>query len=241
MPERWEQFQDRLGLLELLKVNFDLEHRHEYSEVNGWRIDRHEADLPSEPPGEPIANGSFEAAKSITGLYQFPPPDLITGIFRPDGPLEGRMMLLEARFLWFRFWFGVRITEVTDGTFETEAGRERQWGYSYATLEGHFERGQITFIVAKHLETGSVSFRIASFSQRGSIRNLLHRFGFWVFGRMLQERFVRESLSRMQRLVKEKLVTGMVQTPSTPVITATTGTSDSVIHEKLENTSGLKR
>jgi hypothetical protein len=55
---------------------------------------------------------------------------------------------------------------------------------------------------------------------------------------MLQERFVRESLSRMQRLVKEKLVTGMVQTPSTPV---TNGTGDSVSNEKLEDTSGLKR
>jgi Domain of unknown function (DUF1990) len=235
MPERWEQFQDRLGSLEKLKLNLDLERRHGYSEVGGWRIDRHEADLPSEPPGEPIANGSFEAAKSIASLYQFPPPDLITGIFRPDGPLEGRVMLLEARFLWFQFWFGVRITNVTDGIFETEAGRERQWGYSYATLEGHFERGQITFTVAKHLETGAVSFRIASFSQRGSIRNLFHRFGFWVFGRMLQERFVRESLSRMQLLVNEKPVTGKVQSPSTPV---TNGTGDSVIDEKLENSQG---
>jgi hypothetical protein len=238
MPERWEQFHDRLGLLEKLKLNLDLERRHEYSEVGGWRIDRHEADLPSEPPGEPIANGSFEAAKSITGLYQFPPPDLITGIFRPDGSLEGRVMLLEARFLWFRFWFGVRITNVTDGIFETEAGRERQWGYSYATLEGHFERGQITFTVAKNLETGTVSFRITSFSQRGSIRNLFYRFGFWVFGRMLQERFVRESLSRMQLLVKEKLVMGAVRTPTTPV---TTAPSDSIIHEQPENISGLKR
>ena len=238
MAERWEQFNDRLGSLEKLKFNLDLEHRHEYSEINGWRIDRHEVDLPSELPGEPVIDGSFQAAKSIASLYQFPPPDLITGIFRPDGPLEGRVMLLEARFLWFWFFFGVRITEVTDGIFETQTGREQQWGYSYATLEGHFERGQITFTVAKNLERGNVSFRITSFSQRGLIRNLFYRFGFWLFGRRLQERFVSESLSRMQSLVREKLVTGSVQTPATPVKTAP---GNRVVREKLENISRLNQ
>jgi hypothetical protein len=236
MPERWKQFNDRLGTLEKLKLNLDLERRHEYSEINGWRIDQHEVDLPSEAPGEPALNGSFQAAKSIAGSYQFPPPDLITGIFRPDGPLEGRVMLLEARFLWFWFLFGVRITQVTDGIFETPTGREQRWGYSYATLEGHFERGQITFTVAKNLERGTVTFRITSFSQRGMIRNLFYRFGFWLFGRMLQERFVRESLSRMQLLVQEKLVTGAVQTPSTPV---TDLANNPVVHEQFENISGL--
>ena len=146
-------------------------------------------------------------------------------------------MLLEARFLWFWFLFGVRITQVTDGIFETKTGRERQWGYSYATLEGHFERGQITFTVAKNLECGSVSFRITSFSQRGLIRNLFYRFGFWLFGRGLQKRFVRESLSRMRRLVEEKLMTGRVQTPSTPVSDA----RDPVIREKLEQVSRINR
>jgi Domain of unknown function (DUF1990) len=235
MPKRWERFNDRLGTLEKLNFNLDLEHRHEYSEINGWRIDQHEVDLPSEAPGEPMVNGSFQAAKSIAGLYQFPPPDLITGIFRPDGPLEGRVMLLEARFLWFWFLFGVRITQVTDGIFETNTGREQRWGYSYATLEGHFERGQITFTVAKNLENGTVSFRITSFSQRGLIRNLFYRFGFWLFGRTLQERFVRESLSRMQLLVQEQLVTGQVQTPSPAVPNA----HIPVVNEKPKNISRL--
>ena len=239
MPERWEQFNDRLGTLEKLNFNLDLEHRHGYSEINGWRIDQHEVDLPSETPGEPVQNGSFRAAKSITALYQFPPPDLITGIFRPDGPLEGRVMLLEARFLWFWFFFGVRITQVTDGIFETQTGREQRWGYSYATLEGHFERGQITFTVAKNLETGGVSFRITSFSQRGRIRNLFYRLGFWLFGRTLQERFVRESLSRMQSLVQEKMVAGRVQTPSPTVTTVTSANNIPLVREKPENISRL--
>jgi hypothetical protein len=236
MPERWERFNDRLGVLEKLNFNLDLEHRHGYSEINGWRIDQHEVDLPSEAPGEPVQNGSFQAAKSIAGLYQFPPPDLITGIFRPDGPLKGRVMLLEARFLWFWFFFGVRITQVTDGIFETQTGREQRWGYSYATLEGHFERGQITFTVVKNLERGTVSFRITSFSQRGPIRNLFYRFGFWLFGRRLQEKFVRESLSRMRSLVQEKLFTGRVQTPSP---TVTTANNIPLVREKPENISRL--
>jgi Domain of unknown function (DUF1990) len=112
----------------------------------------------------------------------------------------------------------------------------RPESFCFVTLEGHFERGQITFIVAKNLERGTVTFRITSFSQRGMIRNLFYRFGFWLFGRMLQERFVRESLSRMQLLVQEKLVTGAVQTSSTPVMDVA---NNPVVHEKLEHISRL--
>jgi Domain of unknown function (DUF1990) len=118
------------------------------------------------------------------------------------------VMLLEARFLIFRFLFGVRVTAVTDETREMPTGPERVWGYSYATLEGHFERGQITFTVLKNLRTGRVVFRIDAFSQTGSIRNPMYRLGFWLFGRRLQRRFATASLERVQRFVREALERG---------------------------------
>jgi uncharacterized protein (UPF0548 family) len=80
------------------------------------------------------------------------------------------------------------------------------WGYSYQTLLGHLERGEITFEIIKQIDTGAVAFRISSFSQTGHIANLMHRIGFRIVGRRLQRRFAEESLHNMQRMVAEKLV-----------------------------------
>jgi Domain of unknown function (DUF1990) len=201
----YKPYQSRLEALGKLKLNLDLERREEFTEQNGWRLDHYEADLPSEAPGEPLPGGSFKSAQGVLRDYRFPPPDLITGIFVPDEPLEKRVMLLRARFSLFTFYFGVRISDVTDELRVTEVGQERVWGYRYATLEGHFERGQIEFQIAKNLMTGKVEFRISAFSQTGTISNPLYRLGFWLFGRGLQRRFAQQSLKRMQRLVTDEL------------------------------------
>jgi uncharacterized protein (UPF0548 family) len=138
--------------------------------------------------------------------YAFPPPSLITGIFKPDTPLENRVMLLRARFLGISFWFGVRVSEVTDEEARpTAAGPERVWGYGYRTLEGHFERGQIDFTIHKNLSTGAVQFCIHAVSQTGRIRNPFYWLGFKLFGRRLQRRFARESLARMRQLVSQAI------------------------------------
>ena len=114
-------------------------------------------------------------------------------------------MLLTARFLWLRFELGVRVNRVIDETRQPEGLAERVWGYSYHTLAGHMERGEITFEIIKRLDTGSVRFRIHSFSQTGHIANWFHRFGFWLVGRRLQRRFAEQSLSNMRRLVVNAL------------------------------------
>jgi hypothetical protein len=202
-----ERFRSRLEALEQSKLNLDLERREEFTTANGWHLDQYEADLPNEAVGEPVEGGSFEAACTVLREYRFPPPDLITGIFVPDTPLERRVMLLRARFLGFTFYFGVKVSGVTDEVRVTKSGKERLWGYRYATLEGHFERGQIEFLVAKHLETGVVKFRISAFSKTGVIRNPLYRLGFLLFGRGLQRRFARDSMKRMQQLVAAALRT----------------------------------
>ncbi len=204
-PTPWELQQARLDLYGKAGYNFDLTRTHEYTTANGWRVDDYETELPAEAPGAPLADGSWEAARQVLRNYSFPPPDLITGIFVPDAPLEKRVMVLRARFLFFSFWFGVRIGGVTDEQRPTEAGPEQVWGYNYRTLEGHFERGQIDFTVHKHLTTGRVMFRIHAFSQLGQIRNPFYWIGFRLFGRMLQRRFARESLRRMRDQVAEAL------------------------------------
>ncbi|HET9504683.1 MAG TPA: DUF1990 family protein [Hymenobacter sp.] len=211
-PPPWEQYQARLASYEHAQVNYDFSRQSEYNAANGWRLDDYTTDLPAEAPGPPAAHGAFAAAQEVLRRYAFPPPSLITGIFKPDEPLEKRVMLLRARFLGFTFWFGVKVSEVTDEAARaTPAGPERVWGYGYRTLEGHFERGQIDFTIHKNLTTGAVQFRIHAVSQAGRIRNPFYWLGFKLFGRMLQRRFARESLARMRQLVAEALAPGQTK------------------------------
>ena len=205
-PPLWEQYKARLASYEHAQVNYDFTRQSEYTAANGWRLDDYATDLPAEAPGPPEAHGAFAAAQDVLRRYAFPPPSLITGIFKPDGPLENRVMLLRARFLGFSFWFGVKVSEVTDEAARpTPDGPERVWGYGYRTLEGHFERGQIDFTIHKNLTSGAVQFRIHAVSQTGRIRNPFYWLGFKLFGRQLQRRFSRESLARMRQLVGEAL------------------------------------
>ena len=204
-PPDWQRYQDRLEAVRAASVNFELEDWESHTVENGWNVDRHEAELPSEPPGPPLANGAWAIACDLVRSYAFPDPSLITGIFSPDEPLAGRPMLLRARFLGFTFWFGVRLTEEIDTTRETETGPVRVWGYGYYTLEGHFERGRIQFEVRKDMNSGRVSFHIKATSQPDHISNPIYRIGFKLFGRRLQLRFARTALERMQRLTAETL------------------------------------
>ena len=205
-PPAWEQYRARIDSYANAKVNYDFAHQNEYTSATGWRLDDYATDLPAEAPGPPEAAGSFAAAQDVLRRYAFPPPNLITGYFDPNVPLEKRIMLLRAHFLVFNFYFGVRVSEVTDEAARaTPHGPERVWGYGYRTLEGHFEKGQIDFTIHKNLTTGAVQFRIHAVSQPGQIRNPFYWVGFKLFGRILQRKFARESQRRMRELVAASL------------------------------------
>ena len=69
-------------------------------------------------------------------------------------------------------------------------GRQvRVWGWSYRTLQGHFEMGQMDYELWKWLDNGEVEFRIHVVSRRARISNHLVRLGFRLFGRREQIRF----------------------------------------------------
>ena len=195
----WKQHQRQLDALAKSQVNFDLARTHEYTEEKGWHQDEYEAELPAEPPGPPLPNGSWRIAQRIMREYRFPDPSIITGIYYPDQPLKERVMLLRGRFLFMTFYFGVRVGSVTDEVRQSEQGEAQVWGFNYQTLRGHFERGQMDFEVWKWLETGRVAFRIHAFSQPDVIRNPFYRLGFKLFGRRLQRRFAHRAMERMQQ------------------------------------------
>ena len=81
----------------------------------------------------------------------------------------------------------------------------RVWGWSYGTLEGHVERGQMEFAVWKWLDDGAVEFRIHVVSRRATVGNPLVRLGFRLVGRRQQVRFARRACERMAELVEREI------------------------------------
>ncbi|MBA3420684.1 MAG: DUF1990 family protein [Thermoleophilaceae bacterium] len=187
------------------RLNYDVPPSEGFAVGSGWHIDDYRQPLPSEQPGPPAADGPWAAARGLLRDYEFIDPSIVRALFRSDGPLEGRNMLLELRFWGLRFHVGVRVAEVLEGT-RTEDGREvAVWGWAYRTLEGHIEAGQMDYEVRKWLDTGEVEFRIHAFSRAADIANPVVRLGFRLFGRRQQKRFASTACERMRGLVEADL------------------------------------
>jgi hypothetical protein len=211
----WQQHLPQLSTLAGLPYNYDDFHQSEFTSRLGWKRDHYSAVIADEPPGPTLPDGPFARAREILRTYRFPPPSLIKGFFNPDLQLEGRNMLLRARFLGFTFYFGTRVNKVISETrFDSQRGPLVAWGYSYRTLQGHFEMGQIRFEVVKYLETGHIEFHINAYSKPGRIPQFWYRWGFRIFGRFLQKRFAHASISRMRRMVHEAALRPAKAAPS---------------------------
>ncbi|MEU6773257.1 DUF1990 family protein [Streptomyces sp. NPDC046759] len=167
-----------------------------------WNIDAYRTALPPERPGPPEPGGCFEHACRLVRDYEFSPPEIVRALYDPDAPLLGRDMLLEARFHGMHFYCGVRVTEVVD---EARDAADRVWGWAYETLEGHLERGKVTYEVVKHQETGQVEFLVSCHSQGAPTLDRITVLGWRLFGRRTQLRFYRRCSERMQRFVGSAL------------------------------------
>jgi uncharacterized protein (UPF0548 family) len=188
--------------------NFDTEGESEHTADEGWRVDDLCQPLPSEPPGPPVPGGSWEVARRLMTDYEFADPSIIRAIYHPDEPLASRDMLLEARFYGLRFLLGVRVGAVRDETRLVEGRLVRVWGWAYQTLEGHLEKGEMSYEVWKWLDSGEVEFRIHAFSRTAHICNPLVRLGFRLFGMRQRRRFFARACERMLRLTEAELSSG---------------------------------
>ena len=130
-----------------------------------------------EAPGPPEPGGPWETACRLVGQYEFADARILRGVYRRDGDLLGRDMLLEARFYGLRFYLGVRVTGIIDEERDTGDGPERVWGWCYQTLEGHLEQGRLSYEVIKNLATGRVMFRVAGYSRPAPIPRPGHPLG----------------------------------------------------------------
>jgi uncharacterized protein (UPF0548 family) len=224
----------KLARLRSASLNFD---RSELVEQpDRWNHDERLQPLPAEPPGPPQPKGSWESARRLMRGYEFADPSMVRAHYDPDAPLEGRDMLLEVRFHGLRMYEGCRITSVFDGA-EEEAGRPvRLWGWSYATLQGHFEQGEMSWEVLKWLDTGEVAFRVRARSRRSPDANPIQRLGFRLFGRREQLRFYDSCCERMRRLTEEALRGGSTGSSIRRVAQETTvrrSPGDAAIHDEL--------
>jgi uncharacterized protein (UPF0548 family) len=168
----------------------------------GWRRDDRRRALPPEMPGDPEPDGSFAMARGLVADYEFSDPRRVRAAFDPAEPLDGRVMLLELRWLVLRFLCGVRIVRVYDE--DRDGGRARVWGWTYRTLAGHVEAGERSFEVWKWRESGTVEFRTHAVS-RVAWRNPVMRVGFRLFGRPRQRRWVDAICRRMDHLTAAAL------------------------------------
>lgn len=166
-----------------------------------WNHDLQRSPLGDEAPGEPEPDGVWETACRLVAAYEMADPALIRAVYDGAAPLRGRDLLLEGRFLLLRFYMGVRITEVID----EERGAERVWGWAYETLEGHLERGRMSYEVVKHRDTGRVELVITAYSQGAPTLGPVTGLGWRLFGRRTQLRFYRTCGRRLARLVRERL------------------------------------
>jgi uncharacterized protein (UPF0548 family) len=179
--------------------NFDPSRLPDLVAEEGWHHDDRRQPLSGEPPGSPVPGGSFERARDLMRDYAFAEGSAVHAIFAQDAPLEGRDMLLVARFLGLDFRLGVRVFEVVDERRTEEDRPVQVWGWSYRTLHGHLERGQMTYEARKWLDSGAVEFRIAAVSHRARVGNPLVRIGFALLGRREQLKFYDHTCEVMAR------------------------------------------
>lgn len=164
-----------------------------------WKIDSHRVPLVPESPGDPEVDGPWHTACRLVSDYEFCPPEMVRATFDPGEPLLGRNMLLEGRFSALRLYLPVRITDVID---ERRPSGHRVWGFSYETLDGHLERGRLSYEVVKDEHSGRIEFAIAAYSQRARTVGPVLTLGWTLFGRRRQLHFYRRCGYRMQELIR---------------------------------------
>ena len=146
-----------------------------------------------------VSLGSGEATfrRAVAALREwkmFPAP--WTMILPPQSPQrEGACVALLIRAFGVWWMSAARVVYEVD---ESPPGVRGRLGFAYGTLPGHVEKGEESFTVA-WLADDSVQYELRAFSRP---RLWMPRLG-KPFARLLQRRFVRQSLETMRRLARE--------------------------------------
>jgi uncharacterized protein (UPF0548 family) len=193
------RIQRRLAELTRKPLNFDLAELANASASTGWTTTDRCQPLPGEPPGMPLATGSWHIARTLMSGYEFADPSIVRAYYDATTPLEQRHMLLRLQALGIAHLFvGVRVGEVYEETREIGGKQARVWGWNYRTLEGHVEIGQMDWEVWKWLDDGRVEFRVHAVSRPARISNPIVRLGFHLLRDREREAFLNSTKRRMR-------------------------------------------
>jgi uncharacterized protein (UPF0548 family) len=195
----------RVAALAKRKVTFD-DTEADGSEP-GWHLDDMVEALPHERPGPPAEEGPWQVARGVMDSYQLADPGVVTALYDRDRPLSGRDMLLRIKFAGLRLRVGVRIGDAYEEERQVEGSAVRVFGWSYSTLEGHFEEGKMHYELWKWQDSGDVEFHLKAISRAAREGPLLPRIGFRLVGRGNQLRFYRQVCRRIRRLTEAQLET----------------------------------
>ena len=202
------RIQRRLAELARKPLNFDLAELANASPRTGWTTTDLCQPLPGEPPGMPLAAGSWQIARWLMSGYEFADPSIVRAYYDADIPLERRNMLLRLQALGVVHLFaGVRVGEVYERTRELGGRHARVWGWNYRTLEGHVEIGQMDWEVWKWLDDGQVEFRVHAVSRPARIPNPIVRLGFHLLRDRERALFL-DSTKRRMRTFTELALAG---------------------------------
>ena len=138
-----------------------------------------------------LGDGENTYQRAVSALRSWKQFDLgwVT-IVPPNTPVEvGRIVAVQAQTFGFWSLSAARIVYVIE-----ELTPVKRFGFAYGTLPNHVECGEERFVI-EFLEDNSVWYDIYAFSHP---QHPLVRLGFPI-ARMLQKRFVRESLSVMRK------------------------------------------
>ena len=195
--------QRRLAGLARTPINFDPKVIAGATPPEGWNLTDVCQALPAEAPGAPVPDGSWEIARRLMRGYEFADPSIVHAYYDPAAPLLGRNMLLKLQAFGIAHLFvGVRVDDVYEETRELADGRAHVWGWSYQTLRGHVEMGQMHWEVWKWLADGRVEFRVHAVSREAPIRNPIVRLGFRLTRGHERQEFLQSTRRRMLRFTE---------------------------------------
>jgi uncharacterized protein (UPF0548 family) len=193
------KIQRRLAELTQKPLNFTLAELANASPRDGWTTTELCQPLPGEPPGVPLATGSWQIARRLMSGYEFADPSIVRAYYDADIPLERRNMLLRLQAVGVAHIFvGVRVGEVYERTQELAGRQARVWGWNYRTLEGHVEMGQMDWEVWKWHDDGQVEFRVHAVSRPARIPNPIVRLGFHILRDRERQAFLGSTKRRMR-------------------------------------------
>lgn len=170
----------------------------EMTPERGWKFSPFERPIGREPIGPPLPDGPFHRVRVGLSRYEFSDPKIVEAHFDPEVPLQGRCMLLIFKAGGFRFLNPVRVTQV----WEEADARHTCFGFEYATLAGHMERGFERFFVTKDHSTGELRLRIEDHWTYGDFPTWWSRIGFALIGWIPRKQWPRHAAMRLRKLAK---------------------------------------